>query len=114
MTDMTNLNDVKVGDKLLVTSHMGRSHVEVVAKVLKHYILSDKGIKYRKSSGDKIGGDGWYFSFARPITEEELAERRKKALEEQYINGLVCEISKVNFKTLSREKLEKIVSIINS
>ena len=109
---MVNLNNANIGDKLLVTSRLGW-HVEVVTKIHKLHVITDKG-KFRKSDGKLVGAGDWTSTFASLTTDKEIAERREKNRLKRERNNFICQCSKIDFKTLPTDKLKKILEIVNA
>lgn len=100
------LDNVKVGDKLYVTSRLRKS-IEIVEKVTKFHVITRNG-KYRKS-GDSVGGDGWTNSYARPASEEDIENVSKEIAR----NMMLATCRKINFDSLSDAQLEQILKIVN-
>ena len=109
---MGKLDNANVGDKLLVTSRLGW-HVEVVTKIHKLHVITDKG-KFRKSDGKLVGADDWYLTFAALTTDKEIAELREKNRLKRERNDFIYQCRKIDFKTLSIDKLKKIIEIVNA
>jgi hypothetical protein len=101
------LDNVKVGDKLLVTS-MWAKRIVTVEKVLKANIIAG-GSKYRKSTGYKYPIDAWNITSARPATEEDIENVSKEIARNMMLAG--CR--KINFDNLTDTQLEQILEIVN-
>lgn len=109
---MINLNNVKVGDTLQVTSTHS-SCIEVVAKVHKLHVVTEAGHKFRKCDGTMVGSDSWYYRFAKPITESEIKEQQRIAAERKMYYALVKQCKAIEFTKLSADKLRQILTIAN-
>lgn len=99
------LDNVKVGDKLFVTSRWRKS-IDTVEKVTKLHVITSN-CKYRKS-GDSVG-DGWTHSFARPATEEDIENIRKEIAR----NNMLAKCRDINFDSLTDSQLEQILETVN-
>lgn len=85
---MSDLSDVKPGDKLFIKSgHYDRGHIEDVERITPTgRVIVKRGTFER--SGRLRGGNSWCSTYARPATEDDIAGN--------YRYGLVSKIS--NFR----------------
>lgn len=70
------LDNVKVGDKLIMTSRWNRT-ILTVEKAQKNFVIA-KGYKFRKSNGTLVSSDCWTSASAEIATEEDLEDFRKE------------------------------------
>ena len=49
-----NLNDVKVGDRLIYTKYAWTSFEAVVSKVTAKYVRCEDGVKFRRETGFRV------------------------------------------------------------
>ena len=110
---MVKLDNANIGDKLLVTTSLGR-HIEIVTKILKLHVITDKNNKFRKCDGSLVNGNYFSYTFASITTDEEIAELKEKIRLKQERNGLIIKCSKIDFKKLPTDKLKKIIEIANA
>lgn len=101
------LNDVKVGDKLLVTSRWTK-RIVTVEKVLKANIIAN-GVKYRKSDGYEVPLDAWNIASARPVTDEDIESIKK----ENRRLKMASAIRQIDFDGLTNSQLEQILEIVS-
>lgn len=104
---MEALKNVKVGDKILITSR-NEDEIKIVTKVTKTHIVCGT-CKYKKSDGKLVGSDIWFSSYAKPATTEDIANVDRKKKTKRIANY----ISNIDFYNLPYEKLEKIYNILN-
>lgn len=103
---MENLNDIKVGDKVIFHNSSG-DFIEVVEKVTKTQIHTKFG-KYRKSDGYKVGAVKWDLSCISKLTPEKEMEIKEKCR----MNKIKTFVLKYNFRSLSFDKLERVYNIL--
>lgn len=101
------LDDVKVGDKLLVTSRWTK-RIVTVEKVLKANIIANS-VKYRKSDGYECPIDAWNIASARPLTDEDIESIKK----ENRRLKMASAIRQIDFDGLTDTQLEQILEITN-
>lgn len=103
---MATLENVKVGDKLLVTSR-GNDEIKTVTKVTKTQVTCDTS-KFRKTDGRLIGSDIWWSSYAKPATDEDIARVEREITYRMMANT----IKSVDAYSLPYEELKRIYNIL--
>jgi hypothetical protein len=101
------LDNVKVGDKLIMTSRWNRA-ILTVEKVQKNFVIA-KGYKFRKSSGSLVSSDCWTSASAKIATEEDLEDSRKEVRRQR----MISKCRDINFYSLTDTQLEQILKIVN-
>lgn len=97
------IKELKVGDKVAITSRNGRS-ITTIAKITPTGIIkTEKGSQFNPD-GFQRGGDGWGAYSLQQLTDEVKLEFKK--------NGLVRKCKEVDFSKLTIEQLEQILNII--
>jgi hypothetical protein len=88
---MKTLNDVEVGDLLILNRRMDRQVVKVERTTQTQIIISN-GTKYKKSDGNFIGGNSFTYDYVSIPKDDEIEEIRKlnfvKKISEQSIRVL--------------------------
>lgn len=105
---MENLEDIKVGDKVILYRKFQNNVVSEVERLTKNYVIVD-GRKFRKKDGFEPGNVGFYSSSISRATEEMIA----KVEEENMRDLLISKISHYPFSKLSTEELEEVYKLIN-
>ena len=103
------LEDLKPGDKVIVTRKHRQDTVETVKSIGKKLIsLENFDVRFRVNGGRDVRKDVFYSYQLLPASKEALEklEQQKLRLE------LVEKLGKVNFSKLSLEVLTQIVEII--
>lgn len=108
---MNNLENVKVGDKLLVVQ--GGVHnnyfIEVVERITKTQVITERERhRFNKLTGRAVGYDHWNGVTARIATTEDI-ERVRRQDQRRFI---LARIRQTQFHVLSDDKLERIYNII--
>ena len=89
---MNELENLKVGDKVIVEGAYINSRIRTVEKVTKRFIFVG-GAKYSRIFGWEIGISGYSSNHIRPATDEDI-ERINKDREKRelikHLNGVVC------------------------
>lgn len=109
---MTSLENVKVGDKLVVhTHHAGYANTKEIATVdrLTATLVIAAGSRFNKKSGIKQGSDSWHSTWATPATPEEV-ERISNAVRR---NNLIRACENIKFSGLLDKQMEMILEIAN-
>lgn len=98
------LDKLKVGDEVVVT---GREHpyVTKVARLTATLVITTKGGKFRRSSGDSSGGNMW----DRCSLYEPTQERR----DEVGRQNLASHLRQVQWKDYPLDKLRAIFQLLN-
>lgn len=105
------LEDLKVGDKVLVINHICEK-VKRVIKVTQTLIIVSEYGRFRKSDGRLSGNNGFSTTHIVPLTEEMVAKKEAELFEEQRRNEISYKIRNTDFLKLSTDKLERILQII--
>lgn len=103
---MATLKNVKVGDKLLVTSR-GNDKIKTVTKVTKTQITCGT-CKFRKTDGRLIGSDIWWSSYAKPATDKDITRVEREITYRIMANT----IKSIDAYSLPYEELERIYNIL--
>lgn len=98
------LESLKPGDKVVVSSNYGAS-IQLVARTTKTQILLDTGLKFKRDSGYRIGSRMWDSANIEPLTD-----KIRKELNHQILK---VKIGRVNFQTLSADKIKRILAIVS-
>lgn len=104
---MENLEDIKVGDKVILYRKFENKLVCKVERLTKNFIIV-KGRKYRKKDGFEAGDCGIYISSICRATEEEVAEIEEKNKRDKLINY----IRNCRLGLLPTDVLEKVYKLI--
>lgn len=104
---MNVLENVKEGDKLIVSSRWNTSIV-TVEKVYKKFVIAN-GHKYRKD-GTRISDDRWDYTYARPATEDDIAEYQRAIR----CKKLISKCRQIQFENLTETQLKEILTIVNN
>jgi hypothetical protein len=99
------LESLKVGDQVALNGSYNDLLIRVVSRLTKTQIILDTGAKFRRDSGHLIGGDIWRRASITPVTKEIKLKIRT--------SNLKYKISRIDFKTLSNDKIETILKIVN-
>ena len=97
---MSNFENAKVGDAVLVTKNAGFKSYLVkssIEKVTKTEITAD-GKRYKKESGHAVGSSGWKIEFICPYSEEkdQTAQYREHLLKSSAANCAKRIIQNIN------------------
>ena len=102
---MENLEDIKVGDKVILYRRFQDRTVCKVERLTKNFIIVE-GRKYRKKDGFEAGDCGIYVSSILRATEQMIAEEEHKS------DVLISYIRKCRLSTLPTDVLEKVYELI--
>lgn len=105
---MNSLENVKVGDKLIMTSRWNQS-ILTVEKVQKNFVIANS-YKFRKSDGSLVSSDRWSLTTAKIATEKDLEAFKKVVLR----NKMIGQCRDIIFEKLSDFQLEQILEIANN
>ena len=108
---MAEFENVKIGDKVVISRHFGGRSIATVKKVNKTSFVVDCGnydMTFMMLSGKEKGGDKWTPTYAYPATEEIIEKVKKENRKAKYIYI----IRKCKFEDLSYETLEQIYNLI--
>lgn len=105
---MSNLEDLKVGDKVIVCGVYIHDRISQVEKVTKKHIIVE-GSKYSKVFGYAAGCRSYSSNHIRPATEEDI----KHVEEETRKRNIVTYLTKTHFEKLSLATLVAIRDIID-
>ena len=104
---MKELEDLKVGDKVIVGGTFIYNRISQVEKVTKKHIIVE-GSKYSKAFGWVVGCSSYTSNHIRPATEEDI----KRIEEETEKRKIVKYLTKIHFEELSYEALVAIRDIV--
>jgi hypothetical protein len=106
---MNSLDNVKVGDKLLVLFPHDVKGIETVDRITTTLVIT-KHHRFIKKSGKAQGSDSWSYTYAKLATPED-AEKISREVKRK---NLIRKCENINFNTLSDFQLEKILEIANN
>ena len=101
------LEDLKVGDKVIVDGVFIYNRIAQVEKVTKKHIIVES-TKYSKTFGWVVGCSSYTSNHIRPATEEDI----RRVEEETEKRNIVNYLTKIHFKELSYETLVAIRDIV--
>lgn len=104
---MENLEDIKVGDKVILANARIK-RVETVTKVTKTLVIVGNR-RFKKDGGFEYGGRPFEMMHICKVTPEVLAEIEA----ENKRNDLINKIVRYPWNKLSTEELEKVYKLIN-
>lgn len=104
---MENLEDIKVGDKVILYRRFQDRTVCKVERLTKNFIIVE-GRKFRKKDGFESGDCGIYVSSIGRATEQVIAEIE----EENKRDAIISYIRNCRLSTLSTDVLEKVYELI--
>lgn len=114
---MNKLENIKVGDEVVVVSSGETRCIKKVLKLTKTQIIAEGWnersgpTRWKKNTGKEVGNNNqWNFTHIVPVTDEHRKEVEKRDLLTEIIH--LCEIPKL--RELSLEKLKQVVQILNS
>jgi len=99
------LESLKPGDEVAFSDRYSSYSIIAIERITKTQILLNNGYKFRKDSGYMVGGNIWNHATMEPVTE-----KIKNAIKRR---NLKIKIGKIEFKSLSNEKIERILAIVN-
>ena len=102
---MSELENLKVGAKVIVGSVYIHNRISQVERVTKKYIIVES-VKYSKAFGWVAGCSSYSANHIRPASEEDI----RRVEEETEKRNIVNYLTKIHFKELSYETL--VVSVI--
>ena len=102
------LDNVKVGDKLLVQYPHDVKGIESVERITATLVIT-KHHRFIKKSGKMQGCDSWSFTFAKPANAEGIEQIARDIKRRNVLRK--CE--SIKFDTLSDSQLEQILEIVN-
>lgn len=100
---MNELENVKVGDKLIVRNNF-EEKIETVVKVTKTLAITQYH-KFRIKDGFPQPRNSWRFTYAKPATPEDIERNIRRE------NIQFCKDT--NYDKLTDNQLERIIDIIN-
>ena len=104
---MKELEDLKVGDKVIVGGAYSYCRIRQVEKVTKKHVVVE-GNKFSKEFGWIDGCSSYTSDHIRPATEEDI----RRVEEETEKRNIVNYLTKIHFKELSYEALVAIRDIV--
>lgn len=101
---MNELENVKVGDKLLVRNRCWED-IEIVEKLTKTLVIT-KRHRFRIRDGFSIPTDKWINTYAKPATLEDIERNIRRK------NIQTCK--NIDYDKLTDSQLERIINIITN
>ena len=98
---MYNLEGVRVGDKLFVTSR-NSDGVVTVERITATLVIT-KLYRFNKKTGKAQGSDCWSSTWARPATDDDIKQAYRKRL--------IRKCEDLTFELLTVEQMENILEI---
>lgn len=116
MTSTQNLEDLKVGDKVLVDDRNSQA-IRTVAKVTKaHIVVGDT--RYHRLNGRRVGDGVWDNNSIRPATDEDVARLRLAAAYNRAIRRLeqlvVGSVARDRLRALPIEALTQAADLLDA
>ena len=108
---MEDFENVKIGDKVVISRHFGGRSIATVKKVNKASFVVDCGnydMAFMKKGGREKGGSTWNSAYAHQATDELVKTVGKENRKAKYVSA--CRACK--FEDLSYETLEQIYNLI--
>lgn len=105
---MSSLENVTVGDKLVVFYPYDVKRIETVERISSTLVIT-KNHRFIKKSGKAQGCDSWSYVFAKLATFEDVEKISREAKRKNILRR--CE--NIKFNTLSDSQLEQILEIAN-
>jgi len=99
------LESLKPGDHVALNGSCNSYLIRVVSRLTKTLIVLDNGYRIRRNSGRIAGSSIRNKSSITPVTDEIRSKIRA--------GNLKYKISMIDFKSLSNEKLERILAIVS-
>jgi hypothetical protein len=105
------LQELKVGDDVVVESHGYRSeprYIATINRVLKTQLQLKNGDKFTRSSGTKVGAYGFHKPYLRqliPGDKEHIREEHKRRI-------FVRKIESAKWEQITTDKLKRIIAIL--
>lgn len=103
-----SLENVKVGDKLLVRTSY-EEYIETVERITATLVIT-KLHRYIKKSGKGQGSSAWSFIWAAPASDKDV-ERISNAVKRR---KLIRKCESIKFSDLSDAQLEEFLKIVNA
>ena len=104
---MSELENLKVGDKVIVGGVYIHNRISQVERVTKKYIIVES-VKYSKAFGWVAGCSSYSANHIKPATEEDI----RRVEEETDKRNIVEYLTKIHFKKLSYKTLIAIRDIV--
>ena len=104
---MSELENLKVGDKVIVGGVYIHNRISQVERVTKKYIIVES-VKYSKAFGWVAGCSSYSANHIRPATEEDIRRVEEETEKRNIVNYLTI----ANFEKLSYETLVAIRDIV--
>ena len=104
---MSELENLKVGDKVIVGGVYIHNRISQVERVTKKYIVVES-VKYNKTFGWVAGCSSYSANHIRPASEEDI----RRVEEETEKRNIVNYLTKIHFKELSYEALVAIRDMV--
>lgn len=102
---MNELENVKVGDKLLVRNNVYWEDIEIVERVTKTLVIT-KRHRFRIKDGFSVSPNQWINVYAKPATPEDIERNIRRE------NIRFCK--ETDYDKLTDSQLERIINIIKN
>ena len=99
---------LKAGDKVIVCG-TNRNYLHKVERMTATQIIVSDGSRYRRTTGNRIGGNTWHFAYLIEHTEAE----EQKIMQIEHRAKLLGQVCDINWRKCSIDQLERIVAIYN-
>lgn len=102
------LSNIKPGDEIVIRGYYGK-YLANVYKVSRTQIITEKGERFRRRNGYKVGGSAWRFACICESSPEEMAVVQRE-IETKRIVGQIRDFK--SWSTINLENLRKVLQII--
>jgi len=102
------LEKLKAGDKVIYNRHYYNSRIIKVERITKTMVISGTN-RFSKKDGHSVGYDCIDSSFISEATDKTI----DKILEKKIQTALINTVSRIEFSSLTTEKLKSILSIVD-
>lgn len=112
---MSSLEDVKVGDTLLIPGHYSERTEQLVSvfRTTPTQVVTRGGVKYRKSDGRSIGTDDWSTVYAKKATLQDI-ERVKDRERKQQLRAMIRGALDNLTELASTERLQQVYDLLTA
>lgn len=109
MIPMSNLENAKVGDQLLVSRPHGSCAIETVERITPTLVIT-KSHRFVKRTGDAHNMGKWFYTTAQLATPADVERVRRESRRKE----LATQCGSINFHNLSVTQLAQILEIVNN
>jgi len=104
------LQNVQVGEPVMLIGCDGSLSVKLIAKVTKLHIILEKGGKFQRATGRQVNGDIWHSQNIEVLTPQNLASV-KAYRAEFHRRRLATDLRQFQFCDLTTDQLNRISAI---